>query len=69
MATETEITDTTGILASGVKSITFNNSPVVREIDVFGFGSVVPEPSTYAMLVGGIGLLALTLRLRKRSSV
>jgi hypothetical protein len=66
--------DSSGILASGVKSIRFSilstnaggniaDTTLLREIDVEGVATVVPEPSTTALL--GLGGLALILRRRK----
>jgi hypothetical protein len=59
-----DITDDTGVLASGVDSLRFTinrvNAPgygllgtAYREIDVFGAATVVPEPSTAALVIGG----------------
>ncbi len=69
--TEVLLTDSTGILASGVKSITLDNfddavpggNVQYREFDVLGVATVVPEPSSTALL--GLGGLALILRRRK----
>ena len=65
------MTDTTGVLASGVTGIRFITSPtstsaevgIIHEYDVFGTATVVPEPTTTALL--GLGGLALILRRRK----
>lgn len=64
------ITDSTGVLATGVDSIRFtflkapgaltNTGTVIRELDVLG--TAVPEPS--AALLGGLGVLALLRRRR-----
>ncbi|WP_411825648.1 PEP-CTERM sorting domain-containing protein [Luteolibacter sp. AS25] len=70
--TQVSITeDDTGIIASGVKSITFNNFDAAnatgdvqyREFDVLGVATVVPEPSSFALL--GLGGLGLILRRRR----
>ena len=62
------------VIATGVKSVTFRNfdaarasGPVmVRELDIFGTATVIPEPSTIILLVTGIfGLLAYAWRKRK----
>ncbi len=62
----------TGILATGVQSITFNISQdaaatsggvvVAREFDVFGVATI-PEPSSFALL--GLGVLGLIARRRR----
>ena len=69
VATETEITDTTGTIASNVASLTFtfNNSPVVREIDVFGAAASVPEPSTLALMFGGLLTLLGLIRFTRKA--
>jgi hypothetical protein len=68
-STKVNVTDTTGILATGVDAIrfdildTFSNNAggvVMREIDVFG--TAVPEPS--ATLLFGLGGLVLLRRRR-----
>ena len=64
--------DSTGILATGVDQIRFtfrndSNETVYREIDVFGAGVVVPEPSTLGLaIVGLLGLGLVGQRRRKR---
>ena len=61
------VTDSTGVIASGVDSIRFEMFPgaagghVYREIDVIGIATV-PEPS--AAVLGGLGMLALLRRRR-----
>jgi hypothetical protein len=32
------------------------------------FGAAVPEPATWAMLIGGLGLIGASLRLSRRPS-
>ena len=56
-----------GILASGVQYVRFTadaGGSVYRELDVFGV-STVPEPSTYALLAGILGLSSVMIRRRK----
>jgi hypothetical protein len=70
-SSQVTLTDTTGVLASGVTGIRFITSPtstsaevgIIHEYDVFGTATVVPEPTTTALL--GLGGLALILRRRK----
>ena len=67
--------DTTGILATGVDQIRFTYtvpdpagtqaSPTIREIDVFGVATTIPEPSSTALL--GLGTLGLLIRRRRIS--
>ena len=70
IAGETSLTSQTGVLATNVAAIQYtfdaydNNGTGYREFDAFG--ASVPEPSTYATLVGTAALgLALFLRLRR----
>jgi hypothetical protein len=68
------ITDTNGAVLSGVDSIRFNMNLIsggaglvgsaFREIDVFGTATVVPEPSTYALL-SLAGIVFLLVRARR----
>lgn len=59
------LTDTTGTVASGVKSIQFgfpvqeNTGVAYREIDVFGSAAPIPEPGSVGLLtMGAMGLLS-----------
>lgn len=74
-STKVNITeDTTGILASGVDEIRFtytvpasagqNPSPTIREIDVIGTATAVPEPSSAALI--GISIIGSLLRRNKK---
>jgi len=64
--------DSTGILASGIDSIRFTfSSPgtdgrspgtVIRELDVYGTATVVPEPAAIAMLVAVTGICIFVRR-------
>jgi PEP-CTERM motif len=69
-STKTTLTDSTGILASGVQLIRFTTTAaggssagdsVIREIDVNGIATV-PEPTSFALL--SLGALALLRRRR-----
>jgi hypothetical protein len=64
------VTDDTGLLASGIDAIRFDildtvssnaGGVVMREIDVFGAATPVPEPSA-AILLGGFCALFLLRR-------
>lgn len=69
-STKVNVTDGTGVLASGIEAIKFeflntvgnNGGSIYREIDVLG-SAAVPEPTTIALL--GLGGVALILRRRK----
>jgi hypothetical protein len=73
-SSETTLTDSTGTIASNVTALEFVYSApstsfggtVVREIEVYGDAAPLPEPSTYALLLGGLGLLLA--RFRRRSA-
>lgn len=65
------LTDTTGVIASGVDALQFTivdpatgTASVYREIDVFGFEAQVPEPSAFYLV--GLGMLGLVGRVRRR---
>lgn len=64
--------NSSGILASGVKALLFtlkNNGgfdgKVIREFDVIGTATVVPEPGTFAMLLFGSVMLWAVRRKRR----
>jgi hypothetical protein len=70
-ATKVNVTDSSGLLATGVVGIRFNildtisnngGGVVMREIDVFGTSTPIPEPT--AALLFGLGGLALLRRRR-----
>jgi hypothetical protein len=56
-----------------ITSITFdtNGSGVVdlRQLRVGGIGDAVPEPATWAMMLGGFGVMGLSMRRRRRTNV
>jgi len=58
------ITATTGAADAGLLSLSFNNTGGVTVDAITVSAMSIPEPSTYAMLLGGAGLIAL-LRRRK----
>lgn len=71
-----DVTDSTGLLATGVAFLRFNiplfaggtnTTAVYREIDVFGFATpeAAPEPNTAAML--GLGVVAGSWLRRRRA--
>ena len=57
-STMVQLTDSSGMLATNVAQLRFtfnavdNNGTGYREFDVFGSASAIPEPSTYAAVVG-----------------
>jgi hypothetical protein len=67
-SSQVTVTDTTGILASGVASLEFTFTPyynassveqsgqVVREIDVNGVATVVPEPASCGLMLAGFAM-------------
>jgi len=72
-ATKVNVTDDLGLLGSGIDAIRFdfletvsqpNGGTVFSEIDVFGSATVVPEPSTSALLGGLLALGAVMTRRR-----
>lgn len=67
VASEINITDDTGTLATGVQFIRFTGrfgvNPGYRELDVMGTATV-PEPGTYALFAGLIGLSYVMVRRR-----
>ena len=70
-------TDSTGVLASGVAALEFTFTPydnssgleqsgqVVREIDVNGVATAVPEPATFGLMT--VGIMAALKRRRRVS--
>jgi hypothetical protein len=77
--TLTDLTTPTNTAVTGVAAIQFvfslyssptvpadgQNGQVIREIDVFGDPTEIPEPSTWALLFGGVGMLLASARLRR----
>ena len=66
---ETEVTDTTGTIASDVTAIRldFAGGPVIREIDIFGNAASVPEPGTWALMLGGLVALFGLIRFTRKA--
>lgn len=74
-SSQVTVTDSSGVLASGVADLQFTFSPyfnvagleqagqVIREIDVNGVATSVPEPAVCGLVLSG---LALTLNRRRR---
>lgn len=73
VSTRAVITDTTGVLASNVASVRFafngnlTSGPAgYREIDIFAAQvAAVPEPTSWAMLITGFGLVGAAARRRR----
>ena len=68
-SSQVTVTDTSGVLASGVAALEFTFTPysdpsgveqsgqVVREIDVFGAATTTPEPAVCGLAMAGLGTL------------
>lgn len=73
-STQIELTDNSGgNIATGVTALKFvygagSINTIIQEIDVMGTPTVVPEPSTWAMIVGGLGMLAFSQRMRRQNA-
>jgi hypothetical protein len=75
-SSQVTVTDTTGVLASGVANLEFTFTPyfnvagleqsgqVVREIDVNGVATSVPEPTMFGLVLAG-----LTVGLKRRQRI
>jgi autotransporter-associated beta strand protein len=59
-------TDSSGLTLAQLSAININGMAVA--IDGLGYLTAVPEPSTYALLFGGVGLLAVMWRRRQLKS-
>ena len=55
-----------GIDGSKITSLTFNNVPAIDAFETANYSiTPVPEPETYALLLGGLGAVAFVARRRK----
>lgn len=73
-STQITLTESGGLLASGVQKIRFtqndnvdaidgfDGSTVLRELDVFGTQTVIPEPSSLMLLLGGCVTVLIAAR-------
>ena len=56
-----------------ITSISFDTNGAgvadLRQVRVGGFAAPVPEPATWAMMLGGFGLLGASMRRRRRAAV
>jgi hypothetical protein len=65
-----------GIRATGgdaITSISFDTNGTgaadLRQVRIGGFAAPVPEPATWAMMLGGFGLLGVSMRRRRRAEM
>lgn len=59
-------TDATGLLASNLDNILYNGVSVAASLDSNGYLTVVPEPSTYALVIASVCCLGWMSRRRKQ---
>jgi hypothetical protein len=74
--TEISLTSSSGPIATGVAELKFQfnaapgtNTGAYEEIEAFGTPTVslnTPEPSTYVLMLGGLGMLGLIARIRRQ---
>lgn len=55
-------------IGRGITSVRFDSTQYAFETDTFA-GTAVPEPATWAMLLGGFGLLGFVARRRRQTTV